>query len=446
MSDTRGLMPGAEEANESLRRESPALWSALSDLGRRIAFPRDIPFQAGQARGKRFNATIGQITDGAGAPLPHAPIAAGLSGLGETARRRALLYSPVEGIPEVRSAWRTWQRREVDAGVVSSLPIATVGLTHGLSLVADLFGGPGPAGTGRPVVAPKPYWGNYRPTFAVRTGARMIEPEIYEDGRWTPEAIGAAIDAAGEQAGAGEAIVVIVNLPSNPGGYSPPPAERDRLLATLRSAAEARPLVVVCDDAYAGLVYEPGVPTRSIFWDLATGASDCPNLVPVKVDGATKELGFFGGRVGFLTFALPAEGEAAKAMESKVKCLTRAALGSPVAVSQVLIAEDLESGRAGEEFESVRSELASRWTALTEALGSLDPDRVRPLPSNAGCFSLLELADDLDADEIRRRLLDDHDTGVVSVGKRYLRIAFCSVARDDLPELVRRIDAAVRSV
>ena len=45
--------------------------------------------------------------------------------------------------------------------------------------------------------------------------------------------------------------------------------------------------------AYAGLVYEPDVPRVSLFWDLIGSHS---NLVPVKVDGATRELSFFAGR------------------------------------------------------------------------------------------------------------------------------------------------------
>src|SRR5688572_31950364 len=43
-----------------------SLFELLSPLGRRAFFPPDIPFQAAQARGKTYNGTIGQITDGYG--------------------------------------------------------------------------------------------------------------------------------------------------------------------------------------------------------------------------------------------------------------------------------------------------------------------------------------------------------------------------------------------
>ncbi|MDX1384413.1 MAG: aspartate aminotransferase, partial [Thermoanaerobaculia bacterium] len=61
------MSTSAESLNESLAAEAPAALALLSDLGRRAAYPPDIPFQAAQARGATYNATIGQITDGAGA-------------------------------------------------------------------------------------------------------------------------------------------------------------------------------------------------------------------------------------------------------------------------------------------------------------------------------------------------------------------------------------------
>ncbi len=54
----------AAEVNEPLEREAPALFRALSPMGRRIFFPPDIPAQAAEAKGKEINGTIGQITDG----------------------------------------------------------------------------------------------------------------------------------------------------------------------------------------------------------------------------------------------------------------------------------------------------------------------------------------------------------------------------------------------
>jgi aspartate/methionine/tyrosine aminotransferase len=230
----------AAATTETIAAASPALHQLLSPLGRRVYFPPDIPFQAAQARGKTYNATIGQITDGYGQAVPVAALAEGLSGMSPAGRNRALLYSPVEGIPEVRRAWRAWQRRNQLESVPSSLPIVVAGLTHGLSVIADLFGG-----EGRPVVVPAPFWGNYRQTFGLRTGARVVPAPVYRGGRFDPAGITEAIAALPD----GEAAIVLLNFPSNPGGYSPSLGERMQLVGGLRGEAARRPLLVVCDDA-----------------------------------------------------------------------------------------------------------------------------------------------------------------------------------------------------
>ena len=310
-----------EELNAVVTEESPAVGALLSDLGRRAIYPPDIPFQAAEAKGAAFNATIGQITNGAGAVLSPASLA-GRIALDDEARNRALLYSPVEGSEALRRAWRDRQRPK--GAPASSLPNVVAGLTHGLSLVADLFCAPG-----RPVVIPAPFWGNYGQVFGLRCGAILVSSPIYSNDGVRLAALAATLDALPE----GQPAIVLLNLPSNPVGYSLTVSERAEAVEILETAAESRPLLVICDDAYAGLVYENDIPTGSMFWEIA---GRHPNLVPVKVDGCTKEIVFFGGRVAFVTFPFAPGSAIGKALESKVKCLVRATIGSPVAISQEL--------------------------------------------------------------------------------------------------------------
>ena len=70
------------------------------------------------------------------------------------------------------------------------------------------------------------------------------------------------------------------------------------------------------------------------------------------------------------------------------------------------------------------------------------------MPCNAGAFALVELAPELEvsAEQVRRHLLADESTGLIAIGERYLRIAFCSVAEDDLTELVARLERGVRAL
>lgn len=426
-------MTEADSINQTIRQGSSTLFSFLSDLGLRAVYPQDIPFQAAQAKGKELNATIGQITDGHGNAVTLPSMSSTLSGMSPAEANRAFLYSPIQGIEELRQSWRDWQRRGQEESLVSTLPLVTVGLAHGISLAADLFSVPG-----RAIAVAAPLWGNYRQIFSTRTGARMLTAPAVVDGRYNCQAIAQALQ--GEPPG--EPAIAILNLPWNPGGYMPTVAERLALKDSLVEVAQTRPLMVICDDAYAGLVYEDEVPRESMFWDLNGVHED---LVPVKVDGITKELAFFGGRVGFLTFPFPPDSEIALALESKVKCLVRATVGSPVAVSQIIALHGLRQGSIGDEVERVRLILEGRYHRLKQVFSEMRSRYLTPLPFNAGCFALVELSSELgsSSEQIRHRLLDEFDTGLVSIAPNFLRIAFCSMKSDALPELIHRLQLAV---
>jgi hypothetical protein len=290
------------EADAVIQRESPALWEALSPLGRRARQPANfLPLQTLEARGKAFNATIGQITDGHGQAVPLSPMAAALAGLDEAERSRAFLYSPVDGLPELRRAWREWQRRGQRPELPSSLPVVTCGTAHARCLAAELF-----TAEGRSVVLPQPCRDGDHDLFVLRLGARPL-----------PCADASSISRILDDLPEGESAVVLLESA---------PAFRDGLIA----AAGRRPLVVIVDDTWEGL----GRPSASLFWDLIDRH---PNLIPVKVDGADGQLGFPGGRVGFLTFPFEPESGIALALESKVKMLLRAEVGSPSAATQVVL-------------------------------------------------------------------------------------------------------------
>jgi aspartate/methionine/tyrosine aminotransferase len=380
-------MNQASQVDAALEREAPALFRALSPLGRRAFFS-----PGGEDPGR-----------------------------------------PVEGLPEVRRRWRDRQRRGIAPSVPSSLPLVTVGLSHGLSLLADLFGA-----AGRAVAIPRPFWGNYRQAFAERGRARVLATPGYVGEYYNIRAIAEAL----ADLPAGEPAVALLNLPSNPGGYSLTAAEREAVRASLVEEAERRPLVVICDDAYAGLVYEPDVPRASLFWELI---GSHPNLVPVKVDGATKEFSFFGGRIGFLTFGLDPESDAARALESKVKMLVRSGVGAPLVASQTILLQALRKDGIEQEVEQVRLLLEGRYRALKGALAGADPELLTVLPFNSGCFALVEIPErlGLTSEQVRRHLLEHHDTGLIAIDPRYLRIAHCSVDAAALPELVRRLEKGV---
>ncbi len=286
-------------ADEVIRRGCPALWECLSPLGRRLRQPANfLPQQSAEARGKPFNATIGQITDGHGRAVPLPAMAAAVMDLSDAERSRAFLYSPVEGFPELRRRWRERQRRGVPEEVPSSLPLVTAGRVQSLALAAELF-----AGEGTPVALPPEAPAEPAAAFTLRTGARRV-----------------GLDELGGLPDAEPALAVLAREAD---------ADRDALLAALAAIAARRPLAVLVDDGR-------GEPSPSLFWSLV---GFHPNLFPVKVDAT-------GEGVGFLTFPFLPESDLAAAIESKAKTLLRALIGSPPAFAQALLLHELEAAAA----------------------------------------------------------------------------------------------------
>lgn len=312
------------DADAVIEAENPALWKALSPLGRRVRQPAAfLPLQTAEARGKPFNATIGQITDGHGRAVPLPSMAAALAGLSEAERSRAFLYSPVEGLPELRQRWREWQRRDQGEERPSTLPLVTVGTTHARLLAAEMF-----LTEGRTAVCYEPCRPESRDAFEIRLGTRL-RPVPLHDGRFDPTA---AIRTLGDLP-PGEPAVLLLRFP-NDEGYTPTYREKMAFCRALAEGAAERPVVVLVDDTWE----VPDAPSGSLFWPL----HGChPNVVPIKIDGADGRFGFPGGRVGFLTFPFAPESGIARALESKVKMLLRAEVGSPSTAAQMLLLRGL---------------------------------------------------------------------------------------------------------
>jgi len=315
------------QADELLQRDAPALWAALSPLGRRLRQPANfLPHQTAEARGKPFNATIGQITDGRGSAVPLPTMAAALAGLEPQEASQSFLYSPVEGLALLRRRYRDWQRRGLPESLPSTLPLVTNGVLHSRGLALQIF-----VPAGRTVIALGGAGdARLRELVEVRLGGRLVE---LGKGNSAPEALEQALFQLPE----GEPAIILVEPWADSEDGEPerrPAGDRVALVERLLDLAKRRPLVVAIDDRW-----EPLAAPASLFWDLA-GRSE--SLIPVKLGGAEGSWGFAGGRVGFLTFGYPEESGVARALESKVKMLLRAEVGSPSAFAQTLFLKMLE--------------------------------------------------------------------------------------------------------
>ncbi|MCH2187806.1 hypothetical protein MK280_18275, partial [Myxococcota bacterium] len=169
--------PLAADLNQTLKDQAPQVFEMLSAYGRRIYFPKGILSQSAEAKAKahRFNATIGIATEG-GQAMHLESIQRHLKDLGPD---EVYPYAPAPGRPGLRSQWRAKLEAENPSlkGKRFGLPIVTSAITHGISLVGELFLDPEDV-----VLLPDKLWGNYRLSYEVRLGARIETYPFYREG------------------------------------------------------------------------------------------------------------------------------------------------------------------------------------------------------------------------------------------------------------------------
>jgi aspartate/methionine/tyrosine aminotransferase len=428
------MNPIAGQLNATIQKENPHIYEMLSDLGKALYFPKGILSQSAEAKQKahRFNATIGIATEG-DQPMYLQAIQETLSAYDP---KDLYPYAPPAGKPELRKAWREKMLEENPSlrGKTFGMPIVTNALTHGLSIVADLFTNPGDV-----LVLPDKYWGNYNLTFGVKSGAAVVTYPLYtEEGKFN---VGGMRETLLAQVPQGKAILLL-NFPNNPTGYSPGPAEADDIVKAVGEAAEAGlNLVVVTDDAYFGLFFEDSV-KESIFGALANLH---PRVLAIKVDGATKEEYVWGFRVGFITFA--AESEALlQALEQKVMGAIRGAISNVSHPSQTFVLRALQSP-------DFKAQKAAKFQIMKERANRvkdlLDSGKYSQLwdyyPFNSGYFMCLKLHD-VDAETLRLHLLDKYGVGVIASGSSDIRVAFSCIETEDMEPLFDLIAAGVKDL
>jgi len=233
-------------------------------------------------------------------------------------------------------------------------------------------------------------------------------------------------------------VILLLNFPNNPTGYSPSPEEAARLLSLLAETARSGvQLLLVCDDAYFGLFYEPKIYPQSIFAE----ASDLhENILAVKVDGATKENLVWGFRVGFLTFASRGLGQddaVYQALTQKVLGAVRSSVSNSSTLSQSLLLAAMQSPIYREEKRRVFAILRQRYERSREILDSLNGP-LRVLPFNSGYFLCFD-TEQVSAEQLRQKLLKEEGIGTISIQDRYLRVAYSSVDVERLEELYTAI-------
>jgi aspartate/methionine/tyrosine aminotransferase len=429
------MNPLAQQLNETITRENPAVAQMLSGLGKAIYMPKvGILSQSAEAKLKAniYNATIGIATEN-GQPMHLDVIQETLSAYEP---KDIYEYAPPGGKPELRTVWRDKMLVENPSlvGKNISLPVVTNALTHGLSIVSDLFTDVGDA-----VIVPDMNWENYELTFNIRRGAEMVHYPLYDaDNRFNSAGLR---DALLTQKDRGKAIVLL-NFPINPTGYTPGIEEGREIIAAIRDAAEAGiNVVAVTDDAYFGLFFEDSL-QESLFGQLC-GIHE--RVLAIKVDGATKEEYVWGFRVGFITYGGLADASLS-ALEQKTLGIIRATISSGPHPSQTFILRALKSPKFHAQKEQKFNIMKGRANTVKQLLDSGKyGEEWTYYPFNSGYFMCLKLLY-ADAEAVRQRLLNAYGVGTIALGTTDLRVAFSSIEESNLEDLFDRIHQAVLDV
>ncbi|MEH6942730.1 aminotransferase class I/II-fold pyridoxal phosphate-dependent enzyme [Bacillus sp. JJ722] len=424
----------AKGLNDVIRKCNLNVYHALSDLGKKLYYPKGILSQSAEASKKatRFNATIGIATEEE-APMHFKHIHETLKGY---APEDVYTYAPPSGKMELRKEWKRKLLKENPSLQTKSIgmPIMTNALTHGLSLAADLFVNENDA-----IILPDKYWGNYQFLFHVRRGGHLKTFELFDETKRFN--VNAFKKRLMEQKDAGKAIVLL-NFPNNPTGYSPHEEEVEGIISAVVEAAEAGiTIVLILDDAYFGLFYENSV-KESLFGRFA-GLH--PKIIPIKVDGATKENYVWGLRVGFLTFASEHD-EILEALDQKTSGLIRGTISSSSHLSQTIILHSLQS-KAYEQEKQEKYVIMKRRAMKVKEI--VDSERYKDVwtyyPFNSGYFMCLKLFH-VDAEMLRLHLLDKYGIGTIAINRTDLRIAFSCVEEEKLEELFEWIYKGVQDL
>ncbi|AFQ42804.1 aminotransferase class I/II-fold pyridoxal phosphate-dependent enzyme [Desulfosporosinus meridiei] len=413
----------AQDLNIKIQRENPHVYELLSTLGKELYYPKGILTQTAEAKQKahRFNATIGIATE-QDHPMFLPLIQETLSNYDP---KDLYPYAPPAGKPELRQLWRDKMLQENPSLINKSFsnPIVTNALTHGLSIIADLF-----IDENDPLVLPDKLWGNYNFIFGVRRGAKNITfPFFTEEGAFNTQGMKEALLSKKEH---GKAILLL-NFPNNPTGYTPTEQEAADIVAALKEVADqGMNLVVISDDAYFGLFYEDSI-KESLFGRVT---NIHPRILPIKVDGATKEDYMWGFRVGFITFGseYPA---VLDSLEKKTQGILRGTISSASHPAQTFVLKTIRSA----EFQAQKKEkyevLRQRAIKVKQILDQGDyKDAWDSYPFNSGYFMCLKLKG-VDPETLRLHLLENYGVGIISLGETDIRVAFSCVEEEELKDL-----------
>ena len=446
------------------------LYNAFSEIGKRIFLPDGIFYWSGRA--KKEADLIGTI--GSAYAYEHDFIDGGRSEwlpcylkdileYSSLAIKDIIPYASIGGLSETREIWKRWLIRKslYDDNSEKSLlyrlekyisnPVITAGVTNGIFLSCVMFLNPDEI-----IIAPNKRWGNYDNVITKFIGARIKSFDFFENNHINIKGLEEVIN---ETAKTQEKIIIILNFPNNPTGYVPTKEEAREIVNMLRKSQRitGKPIIVIIDDAYEPFIYSKNVLNRSLFYDLHQLDE---NIIPIKLDGITKELLIYGGRVGFITIGIkPSWIEDDDQLEllkseinNKLEGFNRATISNCNHFYQSLT-HKLFSDKGVEQIiksrEKVKQLLEKRYKKINAEISKINNSNISIDPNSGGFFLFVNLnPNKYRANEFADYLLKKYKVGIIPVEKldeniNGIRIAYCSIDLAEIPELIKRINLAL---
>ncbi len=417
--------------NETIKKINDTVYELLSDKGKKYFFPKHgILAQAAEAKNKAINASIGAAYEDDLSPMRLLCVDKNITLPPED----VYPYITSFGLEELRNRWKAlMQKKNPSLDDNFSLPVVSHALSHGLNLIGNLFINPNDK-----IILPDMFWGNYKMAIETTHGGVLDTFNTFRDN---------SFDLTSFQNKLNESIskkIVLLNFPNNPTGYTLANKEAEELVAILKDSADkGNKLAIILDDAYFGLVYEKDVFKESLFTKLNNLHE---NILAIKLDGCTKEDYVWGLRVGFITYGIKdGTKELYGSLEDKTAGAVRGSISNVSHLSQSIMVEAYkDQGYWAQKREKYKI-LETRYQTVKDTVYKYKKYFVT-LPFNSGYFMCIKILNGLNADILRKHLLKEYDTGVISIREDLIRIAFSSVPKRLIPKLFENIYNACKDI
>jgi aspartate aminotransferase len=251
-------------------------------------------------------------------------------------------YTAESGIVELRTAIAAKLEKENGLKYTPEQVIVNIGGKHSVYEAMQAVLDPGDE-----VILPVPYWVTYPETIKLAGAVPIIVQTDKENSyKLTPAQLKKAITK--------KTAMLVLNSPSNPGGFTYTPEE----LKALAKVLEGTQVVVLSDEIYEKLIY-----SDTKFVSFASLSKDACDRT-LTLNGLSKTFSMTGWRLGYAAGPL----DVIKAMGRLQSHMT----SNPVTFAQYGAIAALSDPAAGQTVEKMRTEFERRGKYMAERLNAIN--------------------------------------------------------------------------